>query len=75
MIKFILLFSGSLIIIYIWFTMYKIIEAKIKEDFGLKTDIMFISSVFIVDIFGSLAIFSSSKILIKMLIFLLKLIK
>lgn len=75
MTKYIILFFGSLIIIYIWFKMYKIIEAKNEEESGIKTDIMFISSVFIVNIFGSLAIFSFSKILIKMLIFLLKLIK
>lgn len=75
MTKFIILFFGSSIIIYIWFIMYKIIEAKNEEESGLKTDIMFISSVFIVNIFGSLAIFSFSKILIKMSIFFLKLIK
>ncbi len=67
MTKFIILFFGSLIILYIWFKIYKIIESKNKEESGWKTDFLFISSLIIVVIFGVISIVSVWNILKKIL--------
>lgn len=67
MTKFIILFFGSLIILYIWFKIYKIIESKNKEESGWKTDFLFISSLIIVVIFGVISMVSVWNILKKIL--------
>ena len=67
MTKYIILFFGSLIILYIWFKIYKIIESKNKEESGWKTDFLFISSLIIVVIFGVISMVSVWNILKKIL--------